>query len=70
MERTNYDQKSPTVARASHSPELAGAKSSPAQRVIWLLEQVWNGNRSEMGRAIGCSHSVLTKIAAGQQAPG
>ena len=70
MERTNYDQKKSYRRSSVTQPRTCRAKSSPAQRVIWLLEQVWNGNRSEMGRAIGCSHSVLTKIAAGQQAPG
>ena len=47
-----------------------GAESTPAERVTWLLNSVWKGNRSAMGEAVGVSHSVLAKIAAGQQNPG
>ena len=44
--------------------------SAAAERVAWLLDQVWDGNRSAMARDVGCSPSVLVKIAAGSQAPG
>lgn len=47
-----------------------GLSSTPSERVVWLLATLWGGNRSEMARAIGCSHTVLTKIAAGLQSPG
>ena len=62
--------------KSSRKPDLAAPsgvpspESTPSQRVAWLLDVMWGGNRSEMARAVGCSHSVLTKIAAGQQAPG
>lgn len=47
-----------------------GRSSTPSERVLWLLNALWNGNRSEMARSVGVTHSVLTKIAAGQQNPG
>src|SRR5690606_10291031 len=34
------------------------------------LNNVWQGNRSAMAQAVEVSHSVLVKIAAGQQGPG
>ena len=51
-------------------PEFPRGGSTPAERVVWLLESVWGGNRSAMARDVGCSHSVLSKIAAGYQSPG
>lgn len=42
----------------------------PTERVTWLLEHVWGGNRSQMARDIGVSHSVLAKIASGTQSAG
>ena len=47
-----------------------GGESTPAERITWLLNTVWGGNRSEMARAVGVTHSVLTKVASGQQGPG
>lgn len=47
-------------------PQLAPT----AERVTWLLDHVWNGNRSAMARDVSCSPSVITKIAAGSQSPG
>lgn len=47
-----------------------GRESTPSQRVTWLLDNIWNGNRSEMARAIGVTHSVLAKVAAGTQSAG
>lgn len=44
--------------------------STPAQRVTWLLDALWGGNRSAMAADIGVTHSVLAKIALGQQGPG
>lgn len=41
-----------------------------AQRITWLLDHVWDGNRSAMSRDVGCSPSVITKIAAGRQSAG
>ena len=58
------------TARKKLPSEFPSVDSTPAERVTWLLEKIWDGNRSEMGRAVGCSHSVLTKIATGQQGPG
>jgi hypothetical protein len=49
---------------------LPGKGSTPSQRVVWLLNAVWNGNRSEMARAIGVGQSVISKIAGGEQSPG
>ena len=54
----------------SSSMGTPGSESTPAERVTWLLDSVWNGNRSEMARSVGVTHSVLAKIAAGQQDPG
>jgi hypothetical protein len=59
--------KRPAKERTNPSP---GEQSTPGDRVAWLLKTVWDGNRSEMARAVGCSHSVLVKIAAGQQDAG
>ena len=47
-----------------------GKDSSQAERVAWLLEALWGGNRSDMARDIGVTHSVLVKVAAGTQNPG
>jgi hypothetical protein len=49
---------------------LPGPSSTAADRVVWLLSEVWDGNRSKMAEAVGVTHSVLTKIAAKQQNPG
>lgn len=65
MKRKAPNSKGLAAAHATPGPE-----STPSQRVRWLLDRVWEGNRSEMARAVGCSHSVLTKIAAEQQDPG
>jgi hypothetical protein len=46
------------------------ALATTSERVTWLLDHVWDGNRSAMARDVGCSPSVLTKIAAGSQSPG
>jgi len=48
---------------------FAAGESTTAERVMWLLDNVWGGNRSAMGDDVGCSHLVLVKIAAGQQGP-
>jgi hypothetical protein len=55
------------LKRIAAAPDI---KSTPAQRVSWLLDEIWEGNRSEMARAVGVTHSVLGKIAAGEQNPG
>lgn len=44
--------------------------ATTSERVTWLLDHVWGCNRSAMARDVGCSPSVLTKIAAGSQSPG
>lgn len=68
--RTKIKQE-PSLAHISRrSASTPGPTSLPRDRVVWLLENVWRGNRSEMARAIGVTHSVLTKIAAGQQNAG
>lgn len=43
--------------------------STPAARVAWILEQQFNGNRSAFAEAIGFSHTIISRVAAGQ-APG
>lgn len=61
------------MAKKSPAPKSdirPGGESTPAERVAWLLEAVWNGNRSEMARAVGVTHTVLSKIATGKQNPG
>jgi hypothetical protein len=50
--------------------DIPGRRSSASERVVWLLNAIWKGNRSEMGRSVGCSHTVLAKIVGGQQGPG
>ncbi len=47
-----------------------GPKSTVSDRVKWLLVAVWNGNRSEMARAAGVSHSIVTRVVLDQQLPG
>jgi hypothetical protein len=47
-----------------------GPKSTVSDRVKWLLVAVWNGNRSEMARAAGVSHSIVTRVVLDQQSPG
>ena len=59
------------MAKKERQSSIApGPEATLGDRVTWLLDHVWNGNRSEMARAIGVTHSVLTKVAAGQQNPG
>lgn len=41
-----------------------------AKRVMLLLDQLWEGNRSAMARDLGISHSVINAVAYGQQTPG
>jgi len=55
--------------KSEPSRQPASAQTA-ADRVTWLLNQIWNGNKSEMARAIGVTHSVITKVAAGQQQAG
>lgn len=60
----------PKRAHSSSAANIPDHHSTPADRVTWLLKQVWSDNRSAMARDIGVTHSVLTKIASGTQAPG
>ncbi len=46
------------------------AASALGERITWLLDHVWDGNRSAMSRDVGCSPSVITKVAAGSQSAG
>jgi hypothetical protein len=55
------------LRRTSSAP---GPDSTPSERVNWLLDHVWSGNRSAMARDVGVTHSVLGKIATGQQNAG
>jgi transcriptional regulator with XRE-family HTH domain len=43
---------------------------SHTERIAWLLEHLWEGNQSKMASAVGCSQSLLSRVLAGQQAPG
>ena len=43
---------------------------TPADRVAWLLLNVWSGNVRRMALDLGVSHSVISKIANGRQGPG
>jgi hypothetical protein len=43
--------------------------STPADRVKWLLETRFRGNRSAFAEAVDFSHTIIGKVAAGQ-APG
>jgi hypothetical protein len=40
------------------------------QRIAWLLDTKFMGNRSEMGRAAGVSHSVISRVVSGKKLPG
>lgn len=59
------------MTKKTKSPApLPGRDSSTSDRVTWLLKNVWNDNRSAMARDVGVTHSVIIKVAAGQQNPG
>ena len=60
----------PKKPRRKAKPVVATAESSAADRIAWLLNEVWSGNRSEMARAVHVTHSALAKIARGEQEPG
>ena len=44
--------------------------STPAGRIAWLLIHLFDGNMRRMAEAVGVSHSVVSKVVGGQQAPG
>ena len=44
--------------------------SSAGGRTRWLLEKLWDGNRSAMAKSIGLSHTVINKVALGDREPG
>jgi hypothetical protein len=43
--------------------------TSASKRIEWLVNQRFDGNRSQFAEAVGCSHSLIFKVIAGQ-APG
>ena len=49
---------------------VPGEASTIGERVEWLLKVIWDGNRSEMARKVGCSQSVISKVVAGTQGVG
>ncbi len=61
------------MARPSAPIELTkelGPDSTPGDRVRWLLEVIFAGNRSQMAAVVGCTSSYITKIAQKSQNPG
>ncbi|MBT6156426.1 MAG: helix-turn-helix transcriptional regulator [Planctomycetaceae bacterium] len=51
--------------------QATGAKLTPAgQRVVHLLDELWNGNQSAMARDLGLSTTAVHKVLHGQQEPG
>jgi transcriptional regulator with XRE-family HTH domain len=47
-----------------------GESLSPlAQRIKHLCEELWEGNMSQMGRELGISHPVMSRVLAGTQPP-
>lgn len=60
----------PPRQRSSTTATIPGQRSSVADRVRWLLKNMWDDNRSAMAADVGCTHSVLAKIATGKQNPG
>jgi hypothetical protein len=47
-----------------------GEDSSPRDRFTWVLDHVYNGNRSAMARGCRCSHTAVVKIIKGERQPG
>ena len=44
--------------------------STPAGRVAWVLQRVWQGSQSRMGRDIGVTQSAVSAIVTGKRKPG
>jgi len=47
--------------------KTAAAADKPAERLVFLLEALWSGNRSAMAAAIGCSHTAISQVATGKR---
>jgi len=45
-------------------------KRDVANRVIFLLDSLWQGNRTAMANAVGCCQSAVSQIATGRRPPG
>ena len=44
--------------------------SAVRERVVWLLNNVWRGNRSAMAADLGFSHAAIVKLVQGEREPG
>src|SRR5947209_10271760 len=62
-------KKRKTRPAAADAPTPAPDWSTPSARVKWLLDSRFRGNRSAFAEAVGVSHTLIGKVAAGQ-APG
>lgn len=49
---------------------VPGENSTVRDRVIWLLNSLWGGNRSAMAGELGFSHAAIVKIVQGEREPG
>lgn len=48
----------------------AGSLRTPAERVGWLLQHHWAGDRSRMAKDNGLTYTAIVKVVTGQQEPG
>lgn len=57
-------------AQKSSEPTSAYDWDTLEKRIKWLLETAYQGNRSEMARKTGLSHTAISKAASGEKPPG
>jgi len=51
-------------------PTRKPAVDDVAERFVFLLDAIWQGNRSSMSAEIGCSQAAISQIATGKRPPG
>lgn len=51
-------------------PRIAAKLSDHAKRLVQIRDLLFSGNGAKMAGAIGCSNSLLSRIARGEQEPG
>src|SRR5581483_10391369 len=57
------------MGRKREQKESGEPLSPLAQRIKHLCDELWGGNKSEMGRELGISHPVMSRVLAGTQPP-
>jgi transcriptional regulator with XRE-family HTH domain len=55
-----------TINRARPTTGPKWDLTTAGGRVKWLLDTKYHGNRSAFAEAIGCSHTIISKVASGQ----